>query len=465
MDESTDEGHLFKTIQYAVAWYERKKIAKRASNGKVNRIKSGYRPFPQPPVGYTRVRSWPKNYNDEIDQSKWPLIQEWLELFASNVIQTQADLRRFRDKKWLRTNRAWSTTLQRTFPEKVLQLHRLFYYAWYIFYPDRWINEPIEWKHIWLISLPTAYSIVKKLQKVHKSHNRKQSSLQKMTDENPLRWAVMCPHCKRKFTSRNTTKYRMKDWEKIKKIYPYYGCANPNCADKVYIPKKKLEGDFEDLLADISLPFEFKNVIEIIFKQNREQSKKNQWQAKANKKKQVESLKKKQEQIEQTMLRTTNPKLSQKLEKERSSLDGEIEKINDSTLLESESKERMQTLLTQTQSLFENPVSLWEKGSSNMRQLLIRVRFWDHLTYAKNEGLRTTDNAVLYMAILCFNQSISVNRDTRSIPRTELSQKVNQLTSILQERTALINALREQIVFEWLWKEEHNKCVLLLEPP
>jgi len=86
-------------------------------------------------------------------------------------------------------------------------------------------------------------------------------------------------------------------------------------------------------------------------------------------------LKKKQEQIEQTMLRTTNPKLSQKLEKERSSLDGEIEKINDSTLLESESKERMQTLLTQTQSLFENPVSLWEKGSSNMRQLLIRVRF------------------------------------------------------------------------------------------
>jgi len=86
-------------------------------------------------------------------------------------------------------------------------------------------------------------------------------------------------------------------------------------------------------------------------------------------------LKKKQEQIEQTMLRTTNPKLSQKLEKERCSLDDEIEKINDSTLLESESTERMQTLLTQTQTLFENPVSLWEKGSSNMRQLLIRVRF------------------------------------------------------------------------------------------
>jgi len=75
------------------------------------------------------------------------------------------------------------------------------------------------------------------------------------------------------------------------------------------------------------------------------------------------------------MLRTTNPKLSQKLEKERCSLDDEIEKINDSTLLESESTERMQTLLTQTQTLFENPVSLWEKGSSNMRQLLIRVRF------------------------------------------------------------------------------------------
>jgi hypothetical protein len=86
-------------------------------------------------------------------------------------------------------------------------------------------------------------------------------------------------------------------------------------------------------------------------------------------------LKKKQDQIEQTILRTTNPKLSKKLEAERCSLDEEIDKINDSTLLESASKERMKTLLTQTQTLFENPISLWEKGSSNMRQLLIRVRF------------------------------------------------------------------------------------------
>jgi len=140
LDESTDEGHLFKTIQYAVAGYERKKIAKRASNWKINRIKSGYRPFPQPPVGYIRKRDWVKNYNDVIDQSKWPILQEGLELFANNVIQTQADLWRFRDKKWLRTNRKGATTLQRTFPEKVLQLHRLFYYAWYIFYPTA--NRP-----------------------------------------------------------------------------------------------------------------------------------------------------------------------------------------------------------------------------------------------------------------------------------------------------------------------------------
>jgi hypothetical protein len=100
-----------------------------------------------------------------------------------------------------------------------------------------------------------------------------------------------------------------------------------------------------------------------------------------------------------------------------------------------------------------------------MRQLLIRVRFWDHLTFAKNEGLRTTDNAVLYNAFEWFTDVCSVNRDTRSRHRTDLSNKVKQLTSILEERTALINALREQIVFEWLWKEENNRCILLLEPP
>jgi len=51
--------------------------------------------------------------------------------------------------------------------------------------------------------------IIKKLQNVHSKHKRKQTCSNKMTDEHPLRWVIVCPYCKRKFTSWNTNKYRM----------------------------------------------------------------------------------------------------------------------------------------------------------------------------------------------------------------------------------------------------------------
>jgi len=70
INEETHEGTLFKTIQYAIAGYERKKIAMRAHNGRVNRLMNGYRPFFRPPVGYIRKRISKRDYIDEIDPER-----------------------------------------------------------------------------------------------------------------------------------------------------------------------------------------------------------------------------------------------------------------------------------------------------------------------------------------------------------------------------------------------------------
>lgn len=58
-------------------------------------------------------------------------------MFASNILISQADVRRYLDKRGFRTNAKNATCLHRTFPEKMLQLHRLFYYAGHIYYPER----------------------------------------------------------------------------------------------------------------------------------------------------------------------------------------------------------------------------------------------------------------------------------------------------------------------------------------
>ncbi|MPS72463.1 MAG: hypothetical protein E2590_04850 [Chryseobacterium sp.] len=55
-DTETDEGKFLHTIQYAVAGLERRKILRRTMNGKLNSLKSGGRPFPNPPVGYLREK-------------------------------------------------------------------------------------------------------------------------------------------------------------------------------------------------------------------------------------------------------------------------------------------------------------------------------------------------------------------------------------------------------------------------
>ena len=110
-----------------------------------------------------------------------------MELFAANVIITQADLWRFRDEKGLRTNGKNATRLHKTFPEKQLQLHRLFYYAGHIYYPEWGVNEPFPAKHEALISLRTVYAIIEKIQKVYNGNKAPKIKTSKMTDADPLR--------------------------------------------------------------------------------------------------------------------------------------------------------------------------------------------------------------------------------------------------------------------------------------
>gem|GEM_PF-2601513 len=86
-----------------------------------------------------------------------------------------------------------------------------------------------------------------------------------MTEEHPLRGVISCPNCNRMFTSWTTTKSRMKDGVKIKKLYPYYGCANPNCDKKVNINKQYMENAFFELLGQMHLPKKIASVVKKVF--------------------------------------------------------------------------------------------------------------------------------------------------------------------------------------------------------
>jgi len=373
VDENTDEWTFLKTIMYAVAGYERKKINQRCLDWKISKLKNWYWPFANPPLGYVRKKSGTKDYNDIVEPVSWAIIKEWLELFASNVLSTQTDLRKFRDKKGLRPN--WQTKtkrLRKSFPGKVFYPHRLFYYAWYIYYPTWGIDEPIEWKHVWLISLQTAYAIIKKLRAIQVGMKRYRSASQ-LTDKFPLKWAIICTECGRKYTARSTTKKKEVNWKQIIKSYPYYWCMNTYCKEKPNIPKDKIEEEFRELLTYCNIWDTASNIINVLFSKESKKLSFTQRDITSNKRSELKKLTQKQAQIEQTMIKTKNEKLLNKFQEERENIEERIQSTNDSIENEDDIYKTTKFLLGKLQKLFENPVQMREEGSPEMRKTLFAV--------------------------------------------------------------------------------------------
>ena len=441
VDEESDVWQLLKTIQYGVASFERKKITARSFNGKLNRLKSGFRPMPFPPVGYLRERKGTKNYQDIIDPIKGPIIKEGLELFATDVIDTQADLWRFLDKKWLRTNAKKNTRLRKTAPEKMLQLHRLFYYAGYLFYPKRGVESPIEGQHRGMITLDTVHKIIKKLQKVHTVYPNAKRSLQQMTDEFPLKGAIVCGECGRTYTWWTTTRYRMKNWKRVCKKYPYYGCANPNCSERLNVPKDKLEDEFVDYISGCWIPHIVDEIITTLFT---DQSKRHTTE-KINKQKSKEErmieLERKQKQLEEGIISTSIEPLREKFEKERKELEEKKASMNQFYKNQHLAVDKTKDLLTKVKELFTDPKDLRTQTNAVNRQLLFRVRCWDRLTYSKNNKLQTADNAVENWLLGFFLTDCTVCRYKRDSYKTEVLDCINEIYRFLKSMEEEIDAL------------------------
>lgn len=384
-DTSTDEGKLMDDIKFSLARYERKKILKRCKNWMVALGQSWWRPFGKAPVWF--YKTWSKKTAQvHIDEPKAKIIATWLELFWNDVLLSKADLLHFFKRQWLTTNaKSWGAKLYMSFIEKTFSLHRIFCYAWYFVYPDWWIYEPIKWKWPWIISLELVYKIIKKLQRESLS-----KTLPRRTDavsEFPLRGLILCPSCWRKLTSWYSR-------SKTGKKHAYYGCSNKFCRCRENIPKDLFETQFMDLLSKHTLSKELLSAFDFILKKERDNVK--QYEAKQKDKKQWEKIKLENQMkaLEDSMMKTQIPALYSKLESDWVILN------NEKLLLEQEMQGSLCTdqefiLLSQkTSSIIYEPLTFRKKSNTQIRQLLIRVRFGWEIKYNKLSGYRTPDSWV-----------------------------------------------------------------------
>ena len=96
---------------------------------------------------------------------------------------------------------------------------------------------------------------------------------------------------------------------------------------------------------------------------------------KERKKIELDKLEKKLEQIEQTIVITSTVALQEKLEKDWSQVNSEINLIESQLSSDSKSVNSPEVLLSKTKSLFENPIAVRKLGSPTMRKLLLIIRF------------------------------------------------------------------------------------------
>lgn len=397
IDDSTSEWKFMKVITYAVAWYERNRINKMTQNGRRGRLMMGHRAFPTLPMWYKRIYEW-KNYTDLIDTIKWPMIKQWLELYANDPTLTPWQLYHYLNDKWLTTERISKKAdnkVYRTYVDKMFQIHRLYFYAWYIIYPSRDINELVEWKHEWLISLATANKIKDKLQLTTKW-------IKTIREDDPfvLRWLIQCTWCKRSFTWRPTSKVT-KTGEK--KYYNYYGCQCDGCSERVTTPKDPLEQQVIDMIKDIELPEEMQTLFESIFNQARSNSQQNRKGELAGKEKRMKDLQGKMESIKKMLPKldlVTQDALFKSYSEDYTKYFEEAEYLKELLEVKDDSEREKRIIFAKTKELIKSPLSFWELGDNGLRKLLLKVRFGDTLQYSKEWWLQTSQTPSLY-SVLC----------------------------------------------------------------
>lgn len=192
----------------------------------------------------TNKQIWKKSNSLVIKSDFGAIIGKWLTMYSEWELLTKKDLLQYLRDTWCETNAQYlkPKKLHKSLINRLLDPKRLFFYAWYIVYPDRWITEPVEAKHEWIISLDVAKVLIHRQE--NSSEQFKASRLSKCANETeiPLRGILTCHNCKKKFVA------SWSSWRN--KRYLYYTCKNKECETK-NVSGSMIHEEFAKLLKEM----------------------------------------------------------------------------------------------------------------------------------------------------------------------------------------------------------------------
>ncbi len=371
--DKTPEGRFQQSITVAAGEFERESNARQTRQKTKARLQAGYYTF-QAPVGYRYEKAKPHGKILVKHPETAPIVKEALEGFASGRFQTPQEVRTFLENSPEYPKQA-SGKLGNS---KAKQMLSNPLYAGYVEYKP-WGVTLRQGHHEGIITYETFCKIKERLEGRAHAPNRKD-----LNQDFPLRGSVAC-ECGNSLTS---------GWSKSKtgKLHPYYLCQNRKCEYKgKSIRRDVLEGQFEELLKNITPATALITIAEKMFRKA--------WDARAH-----------SQQARKKML-----------EKERTTIDSEIEKLVDhiveakSAIVAQRLEERVCKLEDKKRVLDEklanigqpvkpfdqmyrtsmeflkNPFEIWKLGGFTQKKAVTRLLITDRLIWDRKGMYRTPE--------------------------------------------------------------------------
>ena len=371
--EDSPEGKFTETISAAAGEYERESMGRQNRQKAIARVEQGYCVQAVPPIGYEYKKSPAGGKVLHKVEPYASIVREALVGYATGRFGTQTEVARFLSNhpQFPKRNRKGVF-----FPEMAVKMLRQKLYAG-IVGVEKWGVSDRKGVHEGLISIEMFRTIQDKLDGRVYAPTRKDTS-----EDFPLRGAVCCSECSTPLTA---------GWSKGKyKSYPYYLCRKKGCSQYgKSIARKKIEGEFEGLLATLQPSKNLVQVAAVMFKDLWDAQLSNAADMANVLKQDAKAIDAKIDQLVDSIVEASNPRVISAFEKR-------IEKLERDKLVLQEKQANLGKPATDFGELLElsmrfltNPCNIWKSGKIELQRLVLKLAFPEHLQYSREIGFRT----------------------------------------------------------------------------
>ncbi len=370
---------LVENLLASVSQHQRQKNTEQTANRMRARLLNGYWTFSCPP-GY-RYEARPGEGKMLVRAEPLAsIIAEAMEGYACGRFQTQAEVKRFFEGFPAFPKTRYGTVTN----ENVNRILTRVLYAGYLHRPE-WGVSLRRARHDGLVSLETFERIQERL-----NGKAKLPARADLNADFPLRGFVLCGDCEQPLTA---------CWSKSKtgRKHPYYMCFNRSCeSHRKSIRKDEIEGRFAALLEGLqpspTMVEMVRDMAGRVWDRLGQQAREIGLQTKRR----MAEIEKQSTALLDRIVEASSQPLITRYEQRLAEL--ERERLVMAEKLESQAKPRKTfgEMFELTLSLLANPYNIWENGSLDRRQAVLRVTFEDRLVYCRNGGFRTPKTSIVF---------------------------------------------------------------------